>query len=629
MVSRVCWTCRYRGVRCDGGKPTCSTCNIIGFPCSGYYNSSTAADAGHGAAEGDKRGLLLRLNPTTALDAAGSFTASIANDPVPPLYNEAQLIFDGIHYYNEVVSVTLLCTETQFNPYKIQLIGVEQIPRCLCFKRIYINLLVSTATLHRSMQGDEASPLSSSLIKREHDLFNFRIRALQDINHRLSDRNMQTTDSTLMCVLCLLLSTMQQSAYSDWRVHLEGARRIIQLRGGLKKIVEQNKYFKPLLAFFIIIDVMAATTVASTHKYMYTATTMALHYWEIEPGIFKSNLAISAPCPEELFQVLILANYLRAISNKPSLASRRRVGTCMILSKVQAFSAPEWARRMRGFKGWSAEGDTIEIDETTAASTTSNPTAKYPMGPPPLPTSSPLFAAKQPGTPVTPIKREYESSNSSSSPPDIRWEEQGADSDYLLSIPFDSSEIPSYKFWLSLAVTYRAAILLYAIRTLILDLPEDDRSYLDASFTPPPPGGGGPSSSSSSSLHTPPPTAMDAILALRRSARRVLAAALRPMFSSPEAASRLGKLVYFPMLVCGMESEQADAEADAKLRAFIAGGFDTVGYACGTLGPISAAAELRAYWDVCAERARLDPKTGGKVTWDEYFGSRPDFIFGF
>jgi hypothetical protein len=44
---------------------------------------------------------------------------------------------------------------------------------------------------------------------------------------------------------------MQQSAYGDWRAHLEGARRIIQMRGGLEEIVSKNAYFKPLVAFFI------------------------------------------------------------------------------------------------------------------------------------------------------------------------------------------------------------------------------------------------------------------------------------------------------------------------------------------------------------------------------------------
>ncbi len=44
---------------------------------------------------------------------------------------------------------------------------------------------------------------------------------------------------------------MQQSAYTDWRAHLEGARRIIQLRGGLNEIIKKNPYFKPLMALYV------------------------------------------------------------------------------------------------------------------------------------------------------------------------------------------------------------------------------------------------------------------------------------------------------------------------------------------------------------------------------------------
>lgn len=44
---------------------------------------------------------------------------------------------------------------------------------------------------------------------------------------------------------------MQQSAYTDWRAHLDGARKIIQMRGGLKAIITANPYFKPLLALFV------------------------------------------------------------------------------------------------------------------------------------------------------------------------------------------------------------------------------------------------------------------------------------------------------------------------------------------------------------------------------------------
>lgn len=75
-------------------------------------------------------------------------------------------------------------------------------------QRIYINLLVTTATVHRAMQGDSAFGQSSALVHREQDLSTFRVRALQEVNHRLAKKDTQTSDSTLMCVICLLLSTV-------------------------------------------------------------------------------------------------------------------------------------------------------------------------------------------------------------------------------------------------------------------------------------------------------------------------------------------------------------------------------------------------------------------------------------
>lgn len=46
---------------------------------------------------------------------------------------------------------------------------------------------------------------------------------------------------------------MQSSAHTEWRAHLEGARRIIQLRGGLKKIIRDNPFFKPILIYVIML----------------------------------------------------------------------------------------------------------------------------------------------------------------------------------------------------------------------------------------------------------------------------------------------------------------------------------------------------------------------------------------
>ncbi|KAH8194619.1 hypothetical protein TruAng_011212 [Truncatella angustata] len=429
----------------------------------------------------DKVGVLARLHPDHVPD---SMNESLVYDPVPELYNEAQIIFDGLHYFNDRVSNDLISIATHSNPYQVPLSSMDKIP-------------------------------------------------------------------------------MQQSAYGDWRAHLEGARRIIQLRGGLKEVIGQNPFFKPLMAFFVAIDVMSATTAPSSHRHMYAATTMALHYWEAAPGIFQSNYAISAPCPEELFQVLILVNYLRAISKKSNLTSRRHAGTWMVLNKVQAFNAPQWAMKMKSFRGWKPSGDGVEFDVTTSGSGRKTP---------------PLSRGQQaPRTSPTTTKHSTK----------IQMETNAT--------PEPTALIED--LWLNIAVVYRSAIVLYAIRTLILDLPED-KDFLYTEDTP--------------YLN---------LEALRLEHSRALRECLTPIFSDATNAHQFGKLVYFPMFVCGMELDQAEE----GFQNFVAHGLETVGTACGTLGPISAADELRGYWAASVKKK----KNGGHVTWDEWFEGKPDFIFGF
>ncbi|KAF3014286.1 hypothetical protein E8E14_011768 [Neopestalotiopsis sp. 37M] len=339
------------------------------------------------------------------------------------------------------------------------------------------------------------------------------------------------------------------------------------MRGGLEEIVSKNAYFKPLVAFFIAIDVIAATTAPSTHPNMYAATLMALQYHKVEDGIFQCNLAISMPCPEELFQTLILVNYLRAIIRRTNLTSNRHAGTRMVLEKLDSFSAPQWALKMKYFRGWKETGDGVQFDDKVAVGVgAASPT-----------TTRSSSTSSQDTTPGP----------SRASP---RPKRESPDT------PEPRTSITD--LWLNVAIAYRSAILLYAVRTLITDVPED-KEYLhvtDGGISP------------------------DTLAARCLESRRALAECLIPIFADPTSAHDFGKLVYFPMFVCGMELEADDHGA----QDWVTHGLETVGTACGTLGPISAAEELRGYWAASAECKR-----GERVTWDGWFERRPDFIFGF
>ncbi|ORY71058.1 fungal-specific transcription factor domain-containing protein [Pseudomassariella vexata] len=597
MLSPMCRTCRDRRVKCDGAQPGRTPYRAIGVECLGYGSATAAAwesddEESDRDEDGEEQGgELMRLSPdpvpvqrddgTSSSSSGGHGSAHIPYDPIPPQYTEAQMIYDGIHYYNERVSGDLISIASHFNPYQVSLNRIDKIPD------IYVRLLVTCATLHRAMQHDTSSSRSSALVQRERVTHEFRIRALQQVNHDLSKTETQTSDATLMCVICLLLSTvsepswspasrttgidestqMQQSAYTDWRVHLEGARKIIKLRGGLKGILSRNPYFKPLLALFVGIDVIAATTTPTTHRYMAEATSMACRYWEVEPGFFQVNLAISAPCPEELFQTLILINYLRSISLKPSLSDRRQAGTRMVLNKIRSFNPTEWATRMKMFKGWKSSGDGVEfVDDARSPS-------RHSHTPTPLPTPS-----------HAPRRAANVSSASSSS--------SRSNSDAKLNSPTD---IPEADLWLNISIIYQAAILLYAIRTLILDMPQDRNGLL----------------SENPRLN---------ITRLRQHTRQTLADAVAPVFSDPSSAHQIGKLIFFPVFVLGMEVGHNEKE----LQEFVTDGLALLGHTCGTLGPIAAIDEVRGKW--AADAAAPE---GTHVTWDEYFQGRPDFIFGF
>ncbi|KAK8031958.1 hypothetical protein PG990_001692 [Apiospora arundinis] len=588
-----CRNCSVRGISCDGGKPACTPCKLSGAAVatecaqrngsrnrsSGATETNTTDSASTGAAttagrrprsgaaenRWDHRSLVKRSSFTDTVpdrdDTTATTTTPLNLDPVPSQYRETQLIFDGINYFNERVSVDLISIATHFNPYQLLIQRLDKVPR------IYVNLVVCTATVHRVLSEEPYYVRSSALVRRNRDLYNFKIQALQEVNEWLGQPEKQTSDSTLMCVICLLLSTMQQSAYTDWRPHLDGARRIIQLRGGLKAIITANPYFKPLLALFVAIDVMAATTTPSTHPQAANAMSMALHHWEADPAIFQFNYAISCPCPEELFQALILINYLRYTVIRPELTTKRQKGTCMVLSKLKAFSVSAWASRMKKFRGWKSSGNGVDFDDDGRTRR-----------------KSPAFGS-----------------------------DDGMN-DEMMQDEESPSEVPKADLWLNVAIIYRSAILLYALRVLIVDVQQqkhqdarddgdtkvkeedEDLGYLYDEF----PG-------------------ID-VEALRVETRQTLIDTLTPIFADVTWAHNVAKLIFFPMFVAGMETGPHEHE----LQAFVAGGLEHVGRTYGTLGPIAAAEELREKWAADAATPSSSP-----ITWDGWFQRRPEFIFGF
>jgi hypothetical protein len=296
------------------------------------------------------------------------------------------------------------------------------------------------------------------------------------------------------------------------------------------------------------IDVMGSTTTASTHKDMAVATAMAMKYWEIEPGVLQFMATTSIPCPDDLFQVIVLVNYLRTIAHNSSLQSKRQSGTRMAIAKVLAFSPSAYATRMQNFNGWATSGKEVRFSPIS---------------------NSPATIS---------ISASSESQGSDTSSPSSQTDT------YRTSMEAD--------LWLSIGIMYRASVLLYTLRTLVVDSEVDAAQLL-------------------------PENRKIDVKALRRQAVDSLSSSLSPVFSDPTSMHQIGKLVLWPLFVLGMETEHTNT----AMKDFVTSGFAVLSQAMGTLGPLGAIDELRTKWKVDAERA-----PGWRVTWDDYFQGREDYI---
>lgn len=570
QIGPQCWTCLGGRVRCDGLAPSCLTCKRRGVACAGYgqeprgsgirehHHASGRSDASQYTEEEDSRSRSSRASSGATDTDLSEFTSDmileptaakspIFSQPVPALYRRAQMIFEGLDYFNKMICPDLVSLESHFNPYKVNIGTVDRIPD------IYVKVLVSVASFHRLMSyGPDPTP-SSALVQRDADVFALRVEALRGLNEKLSLPDEQTSDATLLCVLSLMVASIQASAYTEWRAHLEGARRIIQMRGGLKQIISVNPYFKPVLTFFMLIDVIGSTTTPSGHGDMSKACNMAMQYYDIEPGVLQYVATTCIPVPDVLFRVITLVNYLRTIAGKPSLCAKRRSGTRMAIQKVVDFSPADYAAVMRDFDGWSTSGKEVSFGGGGEATT----------------------AAREQ------LPRQGGTSSSTGSPP----------------------QRPTADLWLGLGVMYRAATLLYALRTLVVDSEDPPAQLL-------------PETLSSSDDDASAGALVDS---LRHTTFSALHAALVPVFADPVSMHQVGKLIMWPLFMLGMETDHRDAGR----RRFVVEGFSSLSLALGTLGPVGVVNALEVKWGMDAER-----EGGGlpRARWDDYFQGREDFI---
>ncbi|KAK3693138.1 fungal-specific transcription factor domain-containing protein [Podospora appendiculata] len=364
-----CWECRRRRLVCDAASPVCSKCRSSGIVCPGYGDNKplTWLAPGRVISRGRRRRHIPALtsdfkNGAAAIDDSSkdqllvSFanTKAVVARPGMELRTATCDIVEALCYYNSAVYPDYTSNQLEPSPFIIQcpLPVISLVPTAI------VHTLVSVALSHRlfTLSGNNTacSPSSGPASKTWSRLYHHRDLAIRALNDLVADEKTRTADITIGSVYTFLYAVLQQSITPNWRQHVDGFVKLVELRGGFESIIHTSPHMHmPLLGFWIV-GVLANTTSPPTNQIQACS----------HPGTAAIALSLydqlyypTIPCPSSLLRDILAINNLRSLAasvpdGPPDMNSDRRVLTTtsyeeeglQILARIEAFVPETWAR---------------------------------------------------------------------------------------------------------------------------------------------------------------------------------------------------------------------------------------------------------------------------------------------
>ncbi|CAN9434307.1 unnamed protein product [Alternaria alternata] len=162
------------------------------------------------------------------------------------------------------------------------------------------------------------------------------------------------TITTILMFMCLEL---QNPSFADWRSHVNGMKRIVDLRGGPKKLMKEAPHLVPSLVLYLLIVSVANTCSPSWDQVEInsTADDVTEDITSIYSLIFPYTL-----CPPELFTEMLHINRLRAKASAAVLQCDFDVDHTLkaydLLARIEAFSVEDWAQPGTFYDEWLIVG---------------------------------------------------------------------------------------------------------------------------------------------------------------------------------------------------------------------------------------------------------------------------------
>ncbi|KAJ5101380.1 hypothetical protein NUU61_003602 [Penicillium alfredii] len=341
---RHCWECLRRRLVCDNGHPGCSRCAVSGIDCPGYDAKQPMRlrwlAPGRVKSRQRKNGVNRQKTgkaSTEIFQKDSSDEERVVVVPRTKIKPQIDPLLDAYEYFNVQIFPNLyqkLRLGSNANIYKIQ-------PRMLQSGIQYpdhLRLGLVCMTLSHRMNRMGHDPDSKPL---ERSLYHYRGIMIRSLNDQLNSLNKHNSNATLIGTLILLLADAQQGIAQHWRYHLEGARRIIMLQGGMYQS-NLSPGVLPIILCFIYHTVIGDTSSPATDMLVEKLPLEELYLMLEQYG---GNGYGFQMCPTPLFIEIVKINHIRARASRagPIEEDDLRREAWEALCRIYAFSSEEWS----------------------------------------------------------------------------------------------------------------------------------------------------------------------------------------------------------------------------------------------------------------------------------------------
>lgn len=208
-------------------------------------------------------------------------------------------------------------------------------------KVIQLSLIVLTTSCQKSR-----TTLAPSLDK---GLCQVRANCLNELKDLVSDISNERYGLTFDCIQLMMLAEMQLEPTGSWAYHLEAARRLIEVQGGLGSLFYKRPALRGMLINYMEIDIMATTT-CPVRLLKLGDVSAQRNYIPLLAHCEKDTITTACFSPIPLLQSIVDINNFRVnlsrFGNPTMGISSAAAELTRILQTISTFDPMSWASRI-------------------------------------------------------------------------------------------------------------------------------------------------------------------------------------------------------------------------------------------------------------------------------------------